>query len=86
MFKKEVERLVLIGVLERSNKSEWGYPYFSKPEPKTNRVRFLSDFRNLNKQLKHKQYPMPNINEMLFKLEGFKCALSLDLNMGYYYI
>ena len=29
---------------------------------------------------------MPKINEMLFKLEGFLYAASLDLNMGYYYI
>ena len=29
---------------------------------------------------------MPKINEMLLKLEGFKYAKSLDLNMGYYYI
>ena len=26
---------------------------------------------------------MPKINEMLLKLEGFKYAMSLDLNMGY---
>ena len=29
---------------------------------------------------------MPNINEMLLKLEGFKYDTSLDLNMGYYHI
>ena len=29
---------------------------------------------------------MPKINEMLLKLEGFKYAMSLDLNMGYYHI
>ena len=29
---------------------------------------------------------MPKINEMLLKLEGFKYAASLDLNMGYYHI
>ena len=29
---------------------------------------------------------MPEINEMLFKLEGFQYATSLDLNMGYYHI
>ena len=29
---------------------------------------------------------MPKINEMLLKLEGFRYATSLDLNMGYYHI
>ena len=57
-----------------------------KPKHKTNQVRFLSDFRNLNKQLKRKPYPMSKINEMLLKLEGFQDATSLGLNMGYYHI
>ena len=65
---------------------EWGDPSFAQPKPKSNQVRFISDFRNLNKQLKHKPYPMPNINEMLLKLEGFQYATPLDLNMEYYYI
>ena len=29
---------------------------------------------------------MPNINDMLLKLEGFQYATSIDLNMGYYHI
>ena len=29
---------------------------------------------------------MPNINEVIFKLEGFKYSMSLYLNMGYYHI
>ena len=29
---------------------------------------------------------MPKINETLLELEGFQCATSLDLNMGYYHI
>ena len=29
---------------------------------------------------------MPNINEMLLKLECFRYAMSIYLNMGYYYI
>ena len=68
MFKNEVERLVLLGVLEVANSSNWGAPSFSQPKPESNRVRFLIDFRNLNKQLKRKPYPMPKINEMLLKL------------------
>ena len=47
---------------------------------------FFSEFRNLNKQLKQKLYLKPKINEMLFKLESFQYATSLDLNMVYYHI
>ena len=49
MFKKEVEILFLLGVLEVATDSEWGASYYEQPKPKTKRVRFLSDFRNLNK-------------------------------------
>ena len=63
-FKMEVERLVLLGVLEIANDSEWVAPSFVQHKHKSNRVRFLSEFRNLNKQLNRKTYPMPNINEM----------------------
>ena len=83
VLKKEVERLVLLEVLEVSNDSEWGSPSFS--QPKSNFF-FLSEFRNLNKQLKEKPYSMPKLNEMLLKLEGFQYDKSLDLNMGYHHI
>ena len=86
MLKNEVERLVLLGFLEASNDSEQGSPYFAQPKPKSNRVRLRSNFWNLNKQLKRKPYPMPKTNKMLLKLEGFKYAASLDLNMGYGHI
>ena len=29
---------------------------------------------------------MPKLNEIIFKLEGFQYAMSLDLNMVYYHI
>ena len=34
MFKKEVERLVLLGFLEAANESEWGASSFAQPKPK----------------------------------------------------
>ena len=49
-FKKEVELLFLLGVLEKSNDSEWGAPSFSQPKPK-NLVYFRSELINLNKQI-----------------------------------
>ena len=51
MYKKEVWRLFLLGVIEVSNYSEQGAPYFVQPKPKSKRACFLSDFRNLIKQL-----------------------------------
>ena len=44
------------------------------------------DFRELNKCVKRKPHPMPKIQDLLLKLEGFKYATLLDLNMGYYHI
>ena len=66
-----MQRLVLLGVLGIEHESEWEGPSLVQPKPKTNLVRFLSEFRNLNNQLKRKSYPMLKINEMVFKLEGF---------------
>ena len=68
MFRKEVERLVKLGVFEEANNSELGAPYFDQPKPKTNCVGSPSDFQNLNRQLKRKPYPMPKIREMLLNL------------------
>ena len=39
MFKNWVERIFLLGVLELSNDSEWGAPFFAQPKPKSNQVR-----------------------------------------------
>ena len=55
--------------------------------PKTNgTVRFISDFSELNKRIKKISFPIPKIQDLLLKLEGFKYATSLDLNMGYHHI
>ena len=85
MFKKYLECLVILGVLEKSNESEWGDPYFLHPKPNKYWLHFQIDLINLNNQSKSKPYPMPNINEMCFKWEGFKYSKSIVLNMGYYH-
>jgi hypothetical protein len=40
----------------------------------------------LNKQIKCQPFPLPKIQDLLLKLEGFQYAMSVDLNMGYYHI
>ena len=81
----EVNRLVSIGVLKRKNISEWAAPMFIIPK-KNGTVRFISDFRELNKRIKRKPCPIPKIQDLLLKVEGFKYASSLDLNTSYYHI
>ena len=80
MFRKEVKILVQMGVLEEANESEWGAPSFAQAKAKTNWIRSLRGFRNLNRQLKRKPYPIPKIRKI------FKYATSLDLNMFFYHI
>ena len=88
-IKKEVKRLVEIGVLKPIQESEWAFPSFiipkkSKDPGKPGTVRFLSDLRELNKRIIRKPYPLPKISTVLQELEGFQYATALDLNMGYY--
>ena len=80
-LKREVGRLVELGILKRVNWSEWAAPTFLIPK-KDGSVRFISNSRELNIRIKRKPYPIPNIQDMLLNLDGFKYATSLDLNMG----
>jgi hypothetical protein len=82
---KEVERLCKLGVLERQPASEWALPSFIILK-KDRTVCFLSDFREVNKRLVRKPFPIPKINTVLQEIEGFTFATALDLNMGYYTI
>ena len=84
-LKNEIERLVNKKVLRKINNSEWAAPMFVIPK-KDGDIRSLADLRELNKRIKRKPFPIPKIQDMLQKLEGFMFATSLDLNMGYYHI
>ena len=83
--KKEIERFETIGVMKKDYDSEWAAPTFVQPK-KTGDVRVLTDFRELNKHLIRKPFPLPKISDLLQKLEGFQYATALDLSMGYYHI
>ena len=84
-LKKEVARLCELGVLKRQPSSEWASPTFIIPK-KEGTVRFISDFREVNKRIVRTPYPIPKISTILQEMEGFTYATSLDLNMGYYTI
>ena len=83
--KIEIQRLCKLGVLKKVNHSQWAAPNFVIPK-KDETIRFISDFRELNKRIQRQPFPIPKIQDLLLKLEGFQWATSLDLNMGYYHI
>ena len=80
---KEIDKLCEIRVLEWQPSSRWASPTFIIPK-KDATVRKISDFRELNKHIAKKPYPIPKISTTLQELEGFTYATALDLNMGYY--
>ena len=82
---KEIDQLVSIGVMKWQPYSQWASPTFIIPK-KDLTVRTISDFRELNKKMVRKPYPIPIIGTTLQELEGFTYATALDLNMGYYTI
>ena len=88
LMKKEVKRLVSLGVLEGplDHLPEWGAPCFPIPK-KNGQIRFISDFRRLNTMIKRSPCPtMTSVQNILRSLNGFSYATSLDLNSGYYTI
>ena len=84
-FKQELNRLEYLKVIKKVNRYQWGAPTFLIPK-KDSTVRFISDFRELNKRILRQPYPIPKIQDLLLRLEGFRYGTTLDLNMGYYHI
>ena len=84
-LREEVDRLCKQGILRKINRSEWACPMITISKPDGS-LCLLADLRELNKRIKRHPYPIPKIQDMLQKLEGFMYATSLDLNMGYYHL
>ena len=82
-FKRKLDHLVKIGVLEHSGASQWASGTFINPK-KDGCVQWISDFRALNKCIKRKTYPLPCIDEILSKCTGYVYFSKLDISMAYY--
>jgi hypothetical protein len=82
-FKRELNHLVRIGVRAAQPESEWASLSFIFPK-KDGRVHWISNLRQLNKVIRHKQYPLPIITDILHKRSGYKFFTKLDVSMQYY--
>jgi hypothetical protein len=82
-FKKELDRLVQIGVLSPQGASKWGSPTFVTPK-KNNTACRVSNLRELNKVVLRKQYPLPIISDIQRKQTGYAFFSKLDISMQYY--
>ena len=49
-------------------------------------MRFITNYRRLNRQLVRKTYPLTIMINTIQHLEGFQYATALDINTGYYTI
>jgi hypothetical protein len=70
VFKAELDRLCDIGVLSRCGASTWLSPSFIIPK-KDGSVRWISDFRELNKFITRRVYHLPKIQDILTRRSGY---------------
>jgi hypothetical protein len=84
-LKDEVNRVVTLRVLKKTNNSEWAAPSFGIPK-KNGEIRFVSDFRKLNQQIVRHPFPLPSIPETIRSIDGFTYCSTMDVSMGFWCI
>ena len=84
VFKQELNRLVDIGVLVRPcEATEWAAPTMAIPK-KDDTIRIVSVFRELNKAIRRRVFPLPRIQDVLHRRTGYSYFTKLDVSMQFY--
>ena len=84
IFAAEIDEMIDDEILRRKHSgSKWMSPMFCTPK-KDNRVRVVTDFRELNKHLVRRPYPMPSIRDIMQNRKNYKYFTKIDLSMCFY--
>jgi Reverse transcriptase (RNA-dependent DNA polymerase). len=83
-FKREIDTLVLLDVIEPILISEWAFPSFLVPK-KDGTARFVSDFRRLNEILPDEKHDLPKIRDVLQRRSGFDFVTTIDITSQFYH-
>ena len=75
--------MIADGVLVRIGPSEWGFPSFIMPK-KDMRVRWISDFRELNKMIIREPHVLPRIQDIMNGRSTYRYFTKIDLSMMFY--
>lgn len=83
VFKDELDRQCELGILEKVYESEWGMPMMVIPK-KDGSIRTVDDFRELNKWVIRRKYPLPRIQDVYHRRKKYEYMTILDLTACYY--
>jgi hypothetical protein len=83
-FKREVDTLVLLDVIEPILISEWAFPSFLVPK-QDGTARFVSDFRRLNEILRDEKHDLPRIRDVLQHHAGFDFVTTIEITLQFYH-
>ncbi|KAG0442040.1 Transposon Ty3-I Gag-Pol polyprotein [Dictyocoela muelleri] len=83
-LKSEINRLLEMKIIVKSN-SVFSNPCFLILK-KNKQIRIVTDFRKLNTITFKECFPLPDIQDMLRNLNGYKIFSAIDLNQGFYQI
>ena len=84
VIKKEMEDMLEAGII-RESRSPWGFPVLGIPK-KDGTIRVCVDYRPLNERTLSDQFPIPQITDVLDRLQGKTVFSTLDLKAGYWQI
>ena len=80
----EIKEMLELGVIEKSV-SPYSSPVVLVPK-KDGSVRFCIDFRKLNKVTEFDAEPMPNVEEVINSMSGYKFFTRMDCSKGYWQV